>query len=119
MNVRFLAITAAMMALLPGCVSTERKKPELPAATAAQPPEEDIAAKFAATPGSPRIRLDISDQRAYYTKGGTLITSSRISTGKPGYGTPKGSFAVSQKVQQYVSRTYGKIVDASGDTVVA
>ena len=107
-----------MVTLLTGCVSTEKRKPEPPAA-APHPAEEDIAAKFANTPGSPRIRLDIGDQRAYYTKGGTLVTSSRISTGKPGYGTPKGSFDVSQKVENYVSRTYGKIVDASGATVNA
>jgi lipoprotein-anchoring transpeptidase ErfK/SrfK len=118
MNFRFFPITAVIVTLLTGCVSTEKRKPEPPAA-APQPPVEDIASKFANTPGSPRIRLDIGDQRAYYTKGGTLVTSSRISTGKPGYGTPKGSFAVSQKVENYVSRTYGKIVDASGVTVNA
>jgi lipoprotein-anchoring transpeptidase ErfK/SrfK len=109
---------ALMLSLLTGCATNERK-PAAPAANTAKPAEVDLASKFANTPGSPRIRLDISEQRAYYSKGGELVTSSRISTGKPGYGTPKGTFSVTQKVRSYVSNTYGKIVDASGETVNA
>ncbi|WP_018968886.1 L,D-transpeptidase family protein [Rubritalea marina] len=68
--------------------------------------------------GSPSIRINLNDQRAYFYKGKTLVGVSPISTGTDGHGTPKGRFKVTQKVADHKSSLYGIIKDnASGLTI--
>src|SRR5438445_250267 len=41
-------------------------------------------------PGSPKIVIHLSEQKAYFYKGKHLVGESAASTGKPGFGTPPG-----------------------------
>lgn len=76
-----------------------------------------IAERVASTPGDPRIRISLGDQKAYLYKGGEVVAASPISTGKPGHSTPRGSFSVVQKNANHVSGSYGQIVNGSGVVV--
>ena len=69
--------------------------------------------------GSPSIKIDLSDQIAYFYKGGQLVGQSAVSTGKSTHRTPTGSFKITQKSADHASNLYGKIVDADGNVVVA
>jgi lipoprotein-anchoring transpeptidase ErfK/SrfK len=104
---------------LSGCASVEKKR--MAAATPAPKPKAPegpgAAEKFAAASGSARIRIDLGEQRAYFYKGGELVTSTRVSTGKPGFRTPSGSFRISSKAASHRSSAYGRILDASGSVV--
>jgi hypothetical protein len=68
-------------------------------------------------PGSPSIRIDLSDQRAYFHKGGQLVGVSVVSTGREGHNTTDGHFKVIQKDRDHKSNLYGDYVDASGNIV--
>ena len=65
-------------------------------------------------PGAPRIRISLSEQRAYFFKGGQLVGVSVLSTGREGYGTPTGSFKIIQKNRDHKSNLYGDYVDRNG-----
>ncbi|MGJ8672377.1 L,D-transpeptidase family protein [Rubritalea sp.] len=70
--------------------------------------------------GSSKIRINLNDQRAYFYKGDTLVGVAPISTGSDGYGTPTGSFKVTQKSIDHTSSLYGVIKNkASGHTVIS
>ncbi len=51
----------------------------------------------ASASGSPRIKIDLNQQRAYFYKGATLAGVAVVSSGREGYGTPPGKFKVVQK----------------------
>ena len=68
--------------------------------------------------GSPSIRIALSDQRAYFYKGGQLVGISALSTGREGFGTPTGTYKIQQKDQDHVSSIYGDYVDARTGEVV-
>lgn len=68
--------------------------------------------------GSPSIRIDLRTQRAYFYKGNTLAGASPVSTGRPGYDTPTGSFKITQKSPNHRSNLYGDYVDANGNIVL-
>jgi lipoprotein-anchoring transpeptidase ErfK/SrfK len=67
--------------------------------------------------GAPSIKIVISEQRAYFYKGGKLVGESTISSGKKGFETPPGQYKVIQKDKDHVSNMYGDYVDADGDVV--
>jgi hypothetical protein len=67
--------------------------------------------------GSPKIVISISDQRAYFYKGKQLVGESTVSTGKPGFGTPPGSYTVLSKHADHVSSVFGDYVDDFGNVV--
>jgi hypothetical protein len=68
--------------------------------------------------GSPSIKIRISEQKAYFYKGGKLVGVSQLSTGREGTGTPTGSFKIIQKSKDHVSNLYGDYVDDAGNVVV-
>ena len=68
--------------------------------------------------GSPRIRIRLGEQRAYFYKSDQLVGISILSTGREGYGTPSGSFKIQQKDRDHVSSRYGDYVDAQTGEVV-
>ena len=70
-------------------------------------------------PGSPKIVVSISEQRAYFYKGKHLIGESTVSTGKAGFGTPPGYYTVFWKDAEHVSTVFGDYVDDSGNVVKA
>ena len=69
--------------------------------------------------GSPSIKIKLSEQKAYFYKGGQLVGISQLSTGREGMGTTTGSFKIIQKDQNHVSSQYGDYVDSADNVVVA
>lgn len=70
------------------------------------------------TPGAPSIRISLGEQRAYFYKGGELVGVSRVSSGRAGYRTPKGSYRVRAKKFRHRSTLYGSYVDRNTHQVV-
>jgi hypothetical protein len=68
--------------------------------------------------GSPSIKISLGEQRAYFYKSGQLVGVSVLSTGREGFGTPTGSFKITQKDRDHKSNLYGDYVDASTGQVV-
>lgn len=69
--------------------------------------------------GEHLIVIDTELQQAKYYINGQQVGISAISSGKAGHGTPQGSFTVLAKDKDHKSSTYGSIVDAAGNTLVA
>jgi L,D-transpeptidase catalytic domain len=68
--------------------------------------------------GSPLIKINRSQQKAYFYKSGILVGVSRISSGKEDTGTPAGSYKISQKNKYHKSSVYGVIKDrATGQMI--
>jgi hypothetical protein len=70
-------------------------------------------------PGSPKIVVSLSDQRAFFFKGQRIVGESNISTGKKDYETPPGRYRVIQKDEHHVSSVYGDFVGQDGTVVKA
>jgi hypothetical protein len=68
--------------------------------------------------GEPSIVIDLSDQKASFYKGSKLVGVSAISSGREGFGTPTGSYKITQKNANHVSNLYGDYVSAQGDVLV-
>lgn len=69
--------------------------------------------------GAASIVIDLSDQKAYFYKGGALAGVSALSTGDERHATKTGSFKIFEKDQWHKSNLYGDFVDAVGNVVVA
>ena len=65
------------------------------------------------------VEIDLQEQRAYLLQNGRPVLASPISSGRYGHLTKTGSFRILDKERSHYSSMYGKIVDASGNTVVA
>ena len=65
------------------------------------------------------VQIDLQQQTAYLIRGRNLVLESPISSGRNGHLTETGSFKVIEKERNHYSSIYGKIVDASGNTIVA
>ncbi len=68
-------------------------------------------------PGTVKVRIDLGEQRAFYTRGGRPIGWSYVATGLPGHSTPSGSFRITEKVIDKYSNAYGWIEDEFGNVV--
>lgn len=69
--------------------------------------------------GPRRIVIDTNLQKAYYYIAGRQVGWSTISSGKAGKDTPKGTFTILDKDEDHISSTYGSVVDADGNTLIA
>lgn len=68
--------------------------------------------------GEAIIRINRTQQKAFFYKGGQLVGVSRISTGKEGNNTPPGKYKVTEKDRDHYSSLYGVFKDkATGQTV--
>jgi lipoprotein-anchoring transpeptidase ErfK/SrfK len=56
--------------------------------------------------GPQRVVISLSDQRAYFYRGDTLVAASTISSGKDAKPTPTGIFSVLDKRTMYRSKKY-------------
>jgi hypothetical protein len=61
--------------------------------------------------GSPLIKINRRQQKAFFYKGGVLVGVSRISSGMEDYGTPAGSYKILQKSKNHRSSIYGVFKD--------
>jgi lipoprotein-anchoring transpeptidase ErfK/SrfK len=69
-------------------------------------------------PGSASVIIDLSDQKAYFYKGGKLAGVSALSTGDDKHRTPTGNFKISEKDKWHKSNLYGDYVDGAGNVVM-
>jgi len=68
--------------------------------------------------GAPLIKINRSEQKASFYKGGVLVGVSRISSGKEDHGTPKGVYKIREKDKDHKSTIYGVFKDkATGETI--
>ena len=68
--------------------------------------------------GSPLVRINLTQQKAHFYKGGKLVGVSRISTGQEGHDTPPGRFKIIQKNKDHRSNLYGVFKDKVTGQVV-
>ncbi len=68
--------------------------------------------------GSPLIKINRSEQKAFFYKGGQLVGISRISSGKEDTGTPAGTYKITQKSKDHKSSAYGVIKDVATGQMV-
>lgn len=68
--------------------------------------------------GSPLIRINLADQKAYYYKGDQLVGLSPLSTGTEARRTPKGRFKITQKSPNHRSSLYGVIRNVATGEIV-
>ncbi|GAA5123546.1 L,D-transpeptidase family protein [Luteolibacter yonseiensis] len=67
--------------------------------------------------GSPLIKINRAQQKAFFYKGGVLVGVSRISSGNEDHGTPPGRYKITEKDEDHVSSAYGVFKDrATGMT---
>ena len=69
--------------------------------------------------GRAAIVVSLSRQEATLLRGGQVVTRTRVSTGREGYGTPIGKFRVMSKDADHRSSIYGDYVNHDGDIVRA
>jgi lipoprotein-anchoring transpeptidase ErfK/SrfK len=67
--------------------------------------------------GKASVKINLTQQRAYFYKGGILVGVSQLSTGREGRNTPTGQFHVLEKDINHASSLYGDYVDANGNVV--
>ena len=65
------------------------------------------------------VEIDLQRQTAYLISGNRVVLASPVSSGRSGHLTETGSFKIVEKERNHYSSLYGKIVDASGRTVVS
>ncbi len=75
--------------------------------------------KPAGLEGNHLIIIDTELQQAKYYIGNRQVGWSAISSGKAGHGTPSGTFPILEKDIDHTSSTYGSVVDAEGNTLIA
>jgi len=68
-------------------------------------------------PGSVRVTIDLSQQKAYIFRDRENVGWTYVATGRRGYSTPTGTFRISEKIVDKRSNRYGMIVDANGRVV--
>ena len=62
-------------------------------------------------PGSPLIKINRPQQKAFFYKGGVLVGVSKISSGSEDYATPPGRYKITQKSKDHKSSIYGVFKD--------
>jgi lipoprotein-anchoring transpeptidase ErfK/SrfK len=59
-----------------------------------------------APPSAVQIHVDVSSQAMYVSVNGSQYASWRVSTGREGYYTPRGSYSVKRMARMHYSRKY-------------
>lgn len=61
--------------------------------------------------GSPLIKINRSQQKAFFYKGGVLVGVSKISSGSEDHATPPGRYKITEKSKDHKSSLYGVFKD--------
>lgn len=61
--------------------------------------------------GAPLIKINRSQQKAFFYKGGVLVGVSKISSGKEDHATPPGKYKIIEKDKDHKSTVYGCFKD--------
>ncbi|HWM23245.1 MAG TPA: L,D-transpeptidase [Chthoniobacterales bacterium] len=114
------ALALSLLALCTSCAELEKAKQAATdaartAAAALQPDrtywnDEGVS-------GAPKIVVSLSNQRAYFFRGKTVVGESNVSTGRRGFSTPPGHYRVVWKHEDHISTLFGDYVDAFGNVV--
>ncbi len=72
-----------------------------------------------ATPENVSIEIDLSDQRGLFLVNSAVAMDFPVATGKRSHPTPAGSYTILQKMRDYASNLYGKMLDADGNVVIS
>ncbi len=99
-----LALAVAPPALASG--SKVHSQYQLARKTAQLKPGDWVWAESLAPRGPVLVYVDLDRQQATVYRNGIRIAVSTISSGKPGYETPRGVFTILEKDEDHVSRTY-------------
>lgn len=91
-----------------------------PAPSAPEPPPQPVLYEWHGDgmTGKTEVKIDLSEQKAYITRGGQPAGWTYVATGKSGYSTPPGSYRIIEKVKDKHSNLWGQVVDAEGNVVV-
>ena len=101
------AITTATIVALSSIYSAEAREPDADvAAVASLRPGQFIWHRQETSEGPIEIVVSLPQQRAYVFRGDTLIGVSTVSSGRAGYDTPTGSYAILQKARFHRSNLY-------------
>ena len=68
----------------------------------------------ASAEGTPKIRINLTTQQAFFYRGKVLVGQTNISSGRKDFETPPGSYRVIEKDQYHLSSQYGSYVARSG-----
>ena len=107
-----LLIAAAAACTFASCATKPPPPPPKPVKPAAPYTWNDTHAK-----GPAKIVVDVANQRAYFYRGETQIGETKCSSGKKGFRTQVGTFAVTQKDLNHLSNLYGSFVNEAGEIV--
>ena len=115
-------LALAGMLILAGCSSDPRNNPDVQyvghAPQQGSPGYDNVSYWDGdSMTGAPSVRISLSEQRAYFYKGGQLAGISWISTGREGKNTVTGNYRIIQKDKDHKSSLYGDYVDAQGKIV--
>jgi lipoprotein-anchoring transpeptidase ErfK/SrfK len=69
--------------------------------------------------GRPSVVVRLNRQQATLLRGGKVVATAHVSTGREGYATPTGRFRVIRKDRDHRSSLYGDYVNAGGAIVKA
>ena len=101
------AITTATIVALSTTYSAEAREPSADvAAVSSLRPGGFQWNRQESSEGPIEIVVSLPQQRAYVFRGDTLIGVSTVSSGRPGYDTPTGSYAILQKARFHRSNLY-------------
>lgn len=111
-TISHLSTALCAVILMSGCVMRKPAAKPVPVKSKSAFAWDAAAEKSATGPAS--IIVDISEQRAYFYKGNTLIGDTKCSSGKGGFDTPPGEYQVTQKDPKHESNLYGEFVNDEG-----
>jgi lipoprotein-anchoring transpeptidase ErfK/SrfK len=100
-----VATTALLMAIMP-TTSVQAQETEIVSEETSLRPGEFVWQPERSSEGAVEIVVSIPLQRAYVFRGGTLIGTTTVSTGRPGHSTPTGTFTILQKRREHYSNLY-------------
>jgi lipoprotein-anchoring transpeptidase ErfK/SrfK len=114
---RFFSIFAVVLVALfsAGCIASKKKDA---AAATAGPANRPSYWNGEGVTGPPKIVISIGAQRAYFYRGDKVVGETTISSGRTGFETPAGKYAVTQKDKDHVSNLYGEFIDEFSGEIV-
>jgi lipoprotein-anchoring transpeptidase ErfK/SrfK len=110
---KIVSLVILFAALAAGCVSHQRLVTAPP-----RPVEASSIDAYTLRSGT-RVIINLSEQRAYLLERGKVSLIAPIASGKPGWATPTGNFAIISKDIDHRSQSFGSIIDGSGKIAMA
>jgi lipoprotein-anchoring transpeptidase ErfK/SrfK len=110
--IQYITTASCAVVLMSGCASRKPAPTPVPVKPKSAFTWDAAAAKSEKGPAA--IIVDMSEQRAYFYKGTTLIGDTKCSSGKRGFDTPPGEYQVTQKDPKHESNLYGDFVNDEG-----